>query len=400
MTPSSEKERIAVGLMSGTSADGVDAALCRIRPDRTPMAELLGFHTEPYPEELRARVLLAAGEPGLNTAEICSLHREVGEAFAGAASAVIKENGASPDQVDFIASHGQTIRHLPEGGTGTRGALLPSTLQIGDAAVIAERTGCTVAADFRARDVAAGGAGAPLTPWAHGRLFGKESEFTAFLNLGGIANITLIPPRGEEGMMGFDTGPANMLLDAVVEKMTGGAERFDRGGERAGRGQVNESVLTELLRHPYLAKAPPKSTGRETFGAEFLDAALALLDRAGCAPEDQLATLTAFSAECAVRAIGKFFPENCSVSEIIVGGGGVHNETLMSSLRKELSPLTVISSAERGFPPDSIEAIAFALLGWAALHHVPANIPAATGAGKQVVLGHITPGRNDITPMR
>ncbi|MDA1000010.1 MAG: anhydro-N-acetylmuramic acid kinase [bacterium] len=397
MTPPPSKERIAVGLMSGTSADGVDAALCRIAPGRIPMVELLGFHARPYPKDLRARVLLAGGEPGLGTAEICSLHREVGEVFAEAAIALIAESGAVPDQVDFIASHGQTIRHLPEGGAGAHGALLPSTLQIGDAAIIAERTGCTVVADFRSRDIAAGGTGAPLTPWAHGQLFGKENEMAAFLNLGGIANITLIPPRGAEGMTGFDTGPANMLLDALMEKTTGGAERFDRGGARAKKGAVHEAVLRELLRHPYLSKAPPKSTGRETFGAGFLNSALESLEREGASPEDQMATLTDFSAECAARAIREFFPRDQTVSEVIAGGGGVHNETLMAFLREKLSPLPVVGSAERGFPPDSIEAIAFALLGWAALSGIPANVPAATGAKRQVILGNITPGRNHIT---
>lgn len=379
----------AVGLMSGTSADGVDAALVRIGGGT---AELLDFRSSPYPPRLRGRVLRAAGEPGAATAEICSLHREVGEAFAQAALDLLAAAGVSAGQVSFIGSHGQTVRHLPEGGEGADGPLLPSTLQLGDAAVIAERTGLTVVADFRSRDVAAGGSGAPLTPWAHRFLFERPDAPVAFLNLGGISNLTYIPPAGKPGLFGFDCGPANMALDAWVERRTKGAERFDRGGRLAARGRVDKEALDTLLAHPFLRLAPPKSTGREAFGAAFLESALVPLRERGAPPEDEIATLTAFSAECVIEAVRTHFPPGAPPADLLVGGGGYQNETILRRLRDGLAPIPVHSSVERGIPPGAVEAVAFALLGWAALRRVPANVPAATGARREVVLGHITPG--------
>lgn len=378
----------AVGLMSGTSADGVDAALVKIAGGR---AELLHFLSTPYPATLRERILRAAGEPGSSTAEICSLHREIGEAFGRAALDLLAAAGVIFNRVGFIGSHGQTVRHLPEGGRSADGPLLASTLQLGDAAVIAERTGLTVVADFRARDVAAGGSGAPLTPWAHRFLFERPDAPVAFLNLGGISNITYIPAAGRPGLFGFDCGPANMALDAYMERWTGGAERFDRGGAAAARGRVDEEALAALMVHPFLQAAPPKSTGRETFGAAFLESALARL-RKHDSPPDEIATLTAFSAECVVHAVRRHFPPGAPPAEILVGGGGYQNETILRRLRERLAPIPVRSSAERGVPPGAVEAVAFALLGWAALRGIPANVPAATGAKREVVLGHITPG--------
>jgi len=384
-------ERLAIGLMSGTSADGVDAALVRIGSGR---AEPAGFRSLPYPPDLRRRVLLAGGEPGAPTAEICSLHRAIGEAFAEAAIALMADRGLPPEEVDFIGSHGQTVRHLPGGGEGSRGRLLPSTLQLGDPAVIAERTGVTVVADFRARDVAAGGAGAPLTPWAHRLLFERPDAPVAYLNLGGISNITHIPPAGREGLFGFDCGPANMSLDALAECLSGGAERFDRGGRLAARGRVDEEVLASLMRHPFLAQPPPKSTGRETFGEAFLEDALAQLGRRGAGPEDALATLTAFSADCILHAVRAHLPPGAPPAEVVAGGGGLRNETLAARLRAGLAPIPLVSSAERGVPPEAVEAVSFALLAWAALRGEPANVPAATGARRRALLGNITPGRN------
>ncbi|MEK6710075.1 MAG: anhydro-N-acetylmuramic acid kinase [Nitrospinota bacterium] len=376
---------LAIGLMSGTSADGVDAALVRIAGGK---AALLDFRSLPHAQALRGRVLAAGGEPGAATAEICSLHREIGEAFARAALEIIAASGAAPSEVSFIGSHGQTVRHLPEGGVD----LLPSTLQLGDAAVIAERTGITVVADFRARDVAAGGSGAPLAPWAHRFLFERPGAPVAFLNLGGIANLTYIPPAGRPGLFGFDCGPANMALDGCVARLTRGAERFDRGGRLAARGRVDKEALGLMLAHPFLRLAPPKSTGRETFGEAFLEGALAPLRERGAPPEDELATLTAFSAECVLRAARDHFPGDAPPAEFLVGGGGYQNETLLRRLREGLAPIPVRSSGERGIPPGAVEAVAFALLGWASLRGVPANVPAATGARREVVLGHITPG--------
>ena len=392
MSPRSPGDQTALGLMSGTSADGVEAALVRITSPPGPRVHLLAFRSSPYPEGLRRRVLLAGGEPGLRTAGICSLHREVGEAFADAALSLFEEAGIPPGDADFAGSHGQTVRHLPAGGPGAEGPLLPSTLQLGDPAVIAERTGMTVVSDFRARDVAAGGAGAPLTPWAHQVLFARKDKPAAFLNLGGIANLTYIPPSGSENLFGFDAGPANMLIDALAEKISNGKGRFDRNGELAAKGEADAETLDALLRHPFLSQSPPKSTGREEFGEAFLAEVLGPLSRRRPRPEDQLATLTAFSAECILRAIRDHFPEDAPPAEVIAGGGGIQNRTLTNLLKKGLKPIPLVSSAERGLPPEAVEAAAFALLAWGTLQGIPTNVPAATGAGRKAVLGAITPG--------
>ena len=391
---------MAIGLMSGTSADGVDAALVRILPGARAQVETLGFHAAPYPRDLRERLLRAGGEAGALTDEICSLHREVGEAFASAAFEVASRSGARLEEIDFIGSHGQTVRHLPEGAEGARGPLLPSTLQIGDPAFIAQRTGITCVSDFRARDVAAGGAGAPLTPWAHRILFGRESAASAFLNLGGISNITYLPPGGAEGVFGFDCGPANMTLDALARRITNGEKNHDAGGGLAAAGRVCPETLAELRRHPYLKRKPPKSTGRETFGEAFVDETLEGIVSRGGDLKDAIATLTAFSASCVADAIRDFLPTDPPLAEVVAGGGGVHNKTLMRRLREALGDLPLIESDARGVSPDAVEAVCFALLAWGTLTGQENNLPGVTGAKEAVCLGNITPGRNFASLMR
>ena len=391
---------MAIGLMSGTSADGVDAALVRIHPGERTQVETLGFHAAPYPRDLRERLLLAAGEEGARTDEICSLRREVGEAFASAAFEVASPTGAELEKIDLIGSHGQTIRHLPEGMEGERGPLLPSTFQIGDPAFIAQRTGITCVSDFRARDVAAGGAGAPLTPWAHRILFSRESAASAFLNLGGISNITYLPPAGEKGVFGFDCGPANMPLDALAGRITNGEKTHDTGGGLAAAGRVCPDTLAELRRHPYLRRKPPKTTGRETFGEAFVDEAIAGIVSRGGDLKDAIATLTAFSASCVADAIRDFLPTDPPLAEVVAGGGGVHNKTLMRRLREALGALPLIESDARGVSPDAVEAVCFALLAWGTLTGQENNLPGVTGAKEETCLGNITPGRNFASLMR
>ncbi|MDE0331937.1 MAG: anhydro-N-acetylmuramic acid kinase [Nitrospinae bacterium] len=391
---------MAIGLMSGTSADGVDAALVRILPGARAQVETLGFHAAPYPRDLRERLLRAGGEAGALTDEICSLHREVGEAFASAALEVASRSGARLEKIDFIGSHGQTVRHLPEGAEGACGPLLPSTLQIGDPAFIAQRTGITCVSDFRARDVAAGGAGAPLTPWAHRILFGRESAASAFLNLGGISNITYLPPVGAEGVFGFDCGPANMTLDALAQRITNGEKNHDTGGDLAAAGRVCTETLAELRRHPYLKRKPPKSTGRETFGEAFVEQVIERMASRGGGLKDAIATLTAFSASCVADAIRDFLPTDPPLAEVVVGGGGVHNNTLMRRLDDSLGNPSLAKSDARGVSPDAVEAVCFALLAWGTLSGEENNLPSATGAKEAVCLGNITPGRNFASLMR
>ncbi len=397
---SNPRSLLAIGLMSGTSADGVDAALVRILSDDSPEVETLGFHAAPYPRSLRERILLAAGEEGARTDEICSLHREVGEAFASAALEVASRAKIPIERIDFLGSHGQTVRHLPEGTEGERRPLLPSTFQIGDPAFIVARTGITSVCDFRPRDVAAGGAGAPLTPWAHRILFSRENAASAFLNLGGISNITYLPPVGEEGIFGFDCGPANMTLDVLARRITNGEKTHDTGGNLAAAGRVCPDTLAELKRHAYLKRKPPKSTGREMFGEAFTDEAIERMASRASDPKDAIATLTAFSASCVADAIRDFFPKDAPPAEVIIGGGGVHNKTLMRRLRDALGDLPLVRSDARGVSPDAVEAVCFTLLAWGTLSGQANNLPSVTGAKEAVCLGNITPGRNFASLMR
>ena len=391
---------LAIGLMSGTSADGVDAALVRILPGERAQIETLGLLAAPYSRNLRERILLAGGEEGARTEEICSLRREVGEAFAEAALEVASRSGAELEKIDFLGSHGQTVRHLPEGMEGARGPLLPSTFQIGDPAFIVARTGITSVCDFRPRDVAAGGAGAPLTPWAHRFLFSRENTASAFLNLGGISNITYLPPAGEEGVFGFDCGPANMTLDILAHLITNGEKTHDTDGDLAAAGRVCPETLAELRRHPYLKRKPPKSTGREMFGEAFVDKTLEHIASRGDGPKDAIATLTAFSASCVADAIRDYFPKDPPLAEVVAGGGGVHNKTLMRRLRDALGDLPLAGSDARGVSPDAVEAVCFALLAWGTLTGQANNLPSVTGAKEAVCLGNITPGRNFASLMR
>ena len=363
------KERVVAGCLSGTSADGVSVALVRIR-GAGPGASVvpLASGRMPYPPRLRERLLHA---PRLEAPEIARLDVEVAEVFARAVRRIAR---ARPD---LVGSHGQTIYH--GGGAGVR-----ATLQVGDGDVIAERLRVPVVSDFRARDVAAGGAGAPLTPYADFVLFGGKPE-RAILNLGGIANLTLLGRRLEE-VEGFDTGPGNMVLDGLVR--AAGKGRLDAGGRRALRGRLLPDLLAWMGSHPFLRKAPPKSTGREEFGENFVRR---LRRRAGRARlEDLLATAAEFTAECVARAIRDFVSPRRELAEVLVAGGGVRNRALMRALARRLAPLAVRSTAVAGVDPDAREAIALAILANDALFGLPTGLPRVTGARRAVTLGKIS----------
>jgi anhydro-N-acetylmuramic acid kinase len=365
--------RRVIGLSSGTSADGIDAVLVELTaagPGVT--AEILRFDTYPYPAGVRARLL---GGPS-SAAEVAELDVLVGEAFASAALALLDGGSA-----DLVASHGQTIAHLPRsaGGAG-------ATLQIGEAAVLAERLGLPVVSDFRARDVAAGGEGAPLVPLADFLLFRRPGRTRALQNIGGIANVTVV---GEvlEDVVAFDTGPGNMPLDEATRLVTGGTEAYDRGGGRAARGAIDIGVLRDLLGHPFLALRPPRSTGREAFGRDFV---APLAAHFAGRPDDLLATLTRFVAESIHRSYAAHVTPRVLIDEVVVSGGGVHNATLMRHLAELFEPLPVASSAAHGIDPDAKEAVAFAVLGNETLFGRPGNVPSATGARGPRVLGKVT----------
>ena len=378
--------RLIVGLMSGTSADGVDAALCEVTGagDGTKV-RLRAYLSQPFPRSLRERIFALAEA---DTSELSELDVLIGECFADATRAVCDKAGVPLPQIHLVASHGQTAAHRPR-SQGQLGA----TLQIGEAAVIAERTGLPVISDFRARDVAAGGEGAPLVPLVDHFLLRAPGKWRAIQNIGGIANVTLLGGSLMD-LVAFDNGPGNMCLDAVARAASRGQESFDQDGRRAARGRIDQSLLEELHRHPYLAQSPPKSTGRELFGRGFVYPLLdRWKDRAPSSPDavaldDLLATLTRYSAE----AIARSFHEHLPVfpDEIYLCGGGAHNRTLVAHLRELCAPAPVLDTGAIGIDPDAKEAIAFAVLANETLFGHPGNIPRATGAAGPRVLGKIT----------
>ncbi|MFO1495806.1 MAG: anhydro-N-acetylmuramic acid kinase [Lysobacterales bacterium] len=372
-----ESSELYLGLISGTSADGIDVALVRFDP--TPA--LLAAATYPYAESLRARVLALMTAEQLNVDDYGSLDAEVGEAFASAALALLAQAQVRPAEVRALGSHGQTVRHRPW-------IEHPFTLQIGDPNRIAERTGIRTVADFRRRDIAAGGQGAPLVCALHAALFGG-SEARAILNLGGIANYTLLAP--DAPVRGFDTGPANCLLDAWAQRHLGQAR--DEGGAFAASGRVIDGLLQQLLSDPYFTRPIPKSTGREHFHLAWLDAQLAHWQAAGAAASaaDVQATLLALSAHSIADALAQHAPDT---TRVIACGGGVHNGALMQQLAQTLPqrlqhPCALESTAQHGLAPDFVEATAFAWLARQTLAAQPGNCVAVTGARGPRVLGAI-----------
>ena len=376
-----------IGLMSGTSADGVDAALVEWpegsleRPLR-----LVAFRQDPFPPELQRRIHdLAAGRvaAGEALAELAGLDVELGERFAASASALAREAGVALSEIDAIASHGQTVAHHPA---------RHATLQIGDPSVIAERTGCTTVADFRRRDLALGGEGAPLAPFFHHAAFADPAEGRGVLNLGGIANVTWLPPGGRaEDVIAFDVGPANTLIDGVVRTLSGGREAFDRDGARAARGRPDPGLLARLLDDAFLRRPPPKSTGRERYGLAEAEALAREWSRAGRAEDDLVATLVAFSVEAIRRACQDFLSPAGALERLFVGGGGAENPAVMAALARALAPARVEPMDAAGVPARACEAMAFALLGRNALLGRINHLPRCTGARRAAVLGEIVP---------
>jgi anhydro-N-acetylmuramic acid kinase len=371
--------RLVIGLLSGTSADGTDAALCEIAgAGEATRASVRAFVSTPFSRALRERIFRLAQA---DASELCDLDVLLGEAFAEAARAVCDVAGVALTAVDLIGSHGQTAVHHPR-SAGSLGA----TLQIGEPAVIAERTGRPVVSDFRVRDVAAGGEGAPLVPLVDHLLFRPRApgRWRALQNIGGIANVSLL--GGELGdLVAFDNAPGNMPLDAVARAASDGDEAYDIDGRRAARGRIDAGLLAELHRHPYLAQRPPKSTGREVFGRPFVNPLLARFEGR---MDDLLATLTRFSAEAIARSYREALP--VMPDEVYVSGGGAFNRTLMSHLRELLAPAPVESIAVLGVAPDAKEAVAFAVLANETLFGHPGNIPTVTGAAGARVLGKIS----------
>ena len=372
--------------MSGTSLDGVDVVLLDVRGSDPTSVDwsVVGFATTPYRPEDRARIRSAISSGGVR--DLAFIDRDLGLWFAGAFQALLQQVGVDPADVAAVGSHGQTVWHEPRvaGGTGT-------TFQLGGAAYLAEAIGRPVVADFRSRDVAAGGQGAPLVPWADWVMLRRPGRGRALQNIGGMANVTFLPRDGElGGVRGFDTGPGVALIDRAAHLASNGAEPWDGNGRRAARGRVKEALLAELLEDPFFVERPPKSTGRERFGDRRLDEILRNerpdSERAW---DDLIATLTDLTARSIARSYERFLPAG-AIDEVVITGGGALNPSLVGAIREELAPLRVETGAEAlGIDPDAREAAAFALLAWARLNDVPANVPAVTGATGPRVLGSV-----------
>jgi len=375
MSAPSSSSGLYLGLISGTSVDGIDAAVVRFWNEASRLrVELVQGHTLAWPDDLRAR-LVALGQQShpLTLDELGELDVRIGQTFAEAALRVMRAAGLSRRDIAAIGFHGQTLRHRPQHAA-------PFTVQLGDPSTVAERCGVPVVADFRRRDVAAGGQGAPLVPAFHAALLQDPAENRAVLNLGGIANLTLLPAQGE--VRGFDTGPANGLMDAWCLRHTG--HPYDAGGAFAAQGQVDRALLTRLLAEPWFAAPPPKSTGRDQFHLDWVDAALSGRE----SPADVQATLLALTACSVADALRATQPDT---RRLIVCGGGVHNPQLMLALKAALPDVVIASSAEHGLHPDFVEAMAFA---WLAREHLaarPGNLPSVTGAAGPRVLGALYP---------
>jgi anhydro-N-acetylmuramic acid kinase len=388
--PAASRPVFVVGLMTGTSADGIDAVVARIMCKRGRLSAAIVSHVHRrFAPKLRDQILRVCLDGSV--AEICELNFVLGERFAAAALAVIKKSKVKRSDIAAIGSHGQTIHHLPNART-------PSTLQIGEPAVIAERTGITTIADFRVRDMAAGGQGAPLVPFADWALFTDEARPRIIQNIGGIGNLTFLPPRARLGeVIAFDTGPGNMMIDGVVSALSRNRLRYDRNGNWAARGSVSEKLLQEMMAHPFLKRRPPKTTGREEFGQPFVEQILCTALQMRLRPEDIVATATAFTASTIAGAYRRFVLPKLSAADrgrlqIVLGGGGANNLTLRRILKERVADGEFLTHDDFGIANSAKEALAFAILAHETLAGRPGNVPGATGAKKAVVLGKIVPG--------
>lgn len=392
-----------VGIMSGTSFDGVDAVLVEIRNDSQGSLEsvkLLGQSSLPYSREAKARLLPLCSPATARVDEIVFAHFGLARWYAEAVEELLETTGFASEDVAAVCLHGQTIWHAPQpaGFPGPDGSAIPArgTLQIGSGPALRELLGIPVISDFRSRDMAAGGEGAPLAPYVDALLFGSKTRGRIVQNIGGIGNATVVPASGLDatggaGVFAFDTGPGNMIMDELVRRHTKGALQYDSEGKLGSRGKADLELVEFLMEDPYFPKKPPKSTGREVYGGAYVDRLVEEGRKRGLGSEDLIATATAFTAESIVRAYRDFIFPAAAIDDVVVGGGGALNPLLMDMIRRRLPEgVSLLSTADLGIPEQAREAMAFAVLGHEALMGRPGNLPQVTGASKPVILGVIT----------
>lgn len=381
--------RLVIGLMSGTSADGVDAALCRITGHGTATkVEQLGFVFDPFDTKVREEILRLAGGREATAADFCRINFLLGRLYAETSLRLCRECGVEPKDIDLIGSHGQTLWHIPQPETFL-GQTFRSTLQLGECSVLTETFGCPVVGDFRVRDVAAGGLGAPLVPYSEYLIYRSETKCIALQNIGGIGNITCLPPACKpEEVFAFDTGPGNMVMDAVYGAITHGEKRFDEGGAFAAKGRVHQSLLNLMMDDEYVHRQPPKTTGREYYGPAYVERIMVEAKAQHLTDEDLMATVTAFTAATIAYSVEHFFP--VKPDELIIGGGGSMNATLLKDIATVLPACKVMTNEQLGYDSNAKEAVAFAVLANEAIFAGCNNMPSVTGATKGVVMGKIS----------
>ncbi|MEE9259667.1 MAG: anhydro-N-acetylmuramic acid kinase [Candidatus Scalindua sediminis] len=394
ITLARKNSRNIVGLMSGTSCDGIDACLAKITGNSlSTRIEIIGFDTYPYDNDTRELIFDASQPQTGSVDKVCQLNFILGKLFADAVKQVARKTSVSLSEIDIIGSHGQTIYHVPS-SKGNMDKNAGSTLQIGEPSVIAQETGVTTVADFRTRDIAAGGEGAPLVAYADFVLFGRDKICRAIQNIGGIANVTFLPGDCDiNRVIAFDTGPGNMIIDRFAEIITNGKSKFDKDGELASKGKLNQDLLETLCSHPYLSRHPPKSTGREDFGIQFSDDLYKEIKQGNIDALDAIATVTAFTARSISDSYRRFIQPFSEISEVVISGGGTHNLTLLRFLEGYLKGTKIRKVDEFDIPSEAKEALSFAILANETVCGNPSNVPSATGAKESVILGKIIPGR-------
>ena len=375
---------LAVGLMSGTSLDGVDTVLCEISgQDESTKVKQLYFKTYDIPESFRTKIRKCCSRELIPVDLICSLNFELGYLFADSVKSLCKDANVKLEDLSFIASHGQTIFHIPK----PYDDYVPSTLQIGEAAIIANECKTKVISNFRVMDMAVGGEGAPLVPYSETLLYSEKNQAVALQNIGGIGNVTVLPKKGDtKKVIAFDTGPGNMMIDEAVRTFYG--KKYDTDGYYARQGNLISSLAAELKEHPYFNLEIPKTTGREMFGEHFTKSILEKYH--SCEPNDLIHTFTWFTAYSIAYHYKKYLISEYGLKKCIIGGGGAYNSYLLELIRNEIPEVTVMTQEEHGFSSEAKEALAFVILGNQTYHRSPSNVPSATGAKKSVILGQIT----------